>query len=147
MSFIQHDLNSYCWFSPQSLHDQTFTVESDIWTFGVTLWEMFAMKRPFHCSLTGQVLSENEVNTSLTLVCYLSWYKGICEVWVCYHLISWDINVVGKQSECRKKNNFTASNSIYLQLAIVGVFIVQLDISCTVKTWSAWFEALFFTKC
>ncbi|XP_078351977.1 uncharacterized protein LOC144636662 isoform X2 [Oculina patagonica] len=53
--------HGYCWFSPQSLLDHTFNVESDIWSFGVTLWEMLAMKRPFHCSLTEQVLTEKEV--------------------------------------------------------------------------------------
>lgn len=86
--FFQHDFYSYCWFSPLSLRNHTFTEESDIWTFGVTLWEMFAMKRPFHCSLTGKVLLEEEVHLLLNsqkikVYLHVRWrYQCSTRVWM-----------------------------------------------------------------
>ncbi|PFX18599.1 Epidermal growth factor receptor [Stylophora pistillata] len=54
--------HSYCWWSPQALLNNEFSKESDIWSFGVTVWELFAMKRPYHSSFTGDiVLSLEEV--------------------------------------------------------------------------------------
>lgn len=52
---------SYCWFSPLALENGAFNFEDDIWSFGMTLWEMLTMKKPYHCSLTNQVLDKNQV--------------------------------------------------------------------------------------
>ena len=53
---------SYCWFSPLSLQSHSFVKKSDVWAFGVTVWEMFVMKKPFHCNLEDRVLTKEEVN-------------------------------------------------------------------------------------
>lgn len=55
---IRHD---YCWYSPTSLQFGKFTAKDDIWSFGMTLWEMLIMKKPYHCSLTNQVLDKDQV--------------------------------------------------------------------------------------
>ena len=55
---IRHD---YCWYSPNSLQRGKFTAKDDIWSFGMTLWEMLIMKKPYHCSLTNQILDKDQV--------------------------------------------------------------------------------------
>lgn len=58
---------SYCWFSPLSLQSHSFDKKSDVWAFGVTVWEMFVMKKPFHCNLEDRVLTRDEVNIFLVI--------------------------------------------------------------------------------
>ena len=58
---------SYCWFSPLSLQSHSFVKKSDVWAFGVTVWEMFVMKKPFHYSLEERVLTREEVNIFLVM--------------------------------------------------------------------------------
>ena len=61
------DRFSYCWFSPLSLQSHSFDKKSDVWAFGVTVWEMFVMKKPFHCNLEDRVLTRKEVNIFLVI--------------------------------------------------------------------------------
>ena len=58
---------SHCWFSPLSLQSHSFVKKSDVWAFGVTVWEMFVMKKPFHCNLEERVLTREEVNIFLVM--------------------------------------------------------------------------------
>ncbi|XP_048586745.1 uncharacterized protein LOC5516063 isoform X2 [Nematostella vectensis] len=44
-------LNSHCWYALEILpdpHRSEFTHKSDVWSLGVSIWEMFTLRRPFH---------------------------------------------------------------------------------------------------
>ena len=52
------------WMPPESLLYRTFTVESDVWSFGIVLWEIFTFGRqPWF------QMSNHEVCTSITCIC------------------------------------------------------------------------------
>jgi len=37
-----------CWLAPETLKENTFTKATDIWSYGITLWEMFSFaKTPY----------------------------------------------------------------------------------------------------
>jgi len=35
------------WMSPEALNERQYSVYSDVWSFGITMWEIFARKDPF----------------------------------------------------------------------------------------------------
>ena len=42
------------WMSPESISFGRFTLESDIWSYGVVLWEIFSFGIQPYCGLTNE---------------------------------------------------------------------------------------------
>ena len=50
------------WYAPECLKQQMFAKASDIWSFGVTMWEIFSFgKKPEYKGPNGQTLNLIEI--------------------------------------------------------------------------------------
>ena len=54
------------WMAPESLFDGIFTMQTDVWAFGVTLWEIFTFGQIPYPTLTNMEVLE-AVRNSYTL--------------------------------------------------------------------------------
>ena len=60
------------WMPPESVLYGKFTVESDIWAFGVLLWETFTFGQQPYFGLDNEEVSENGTSLQNTVEPYLS---------------------------------------------------------------------------
>ena len=58
--FLKIEPNSkvpYSWYPPEALKNKLFCIKSDVWTFGITLWEIFSFgERPWSNLSSKQVI-------------------------------------------------------------------------------------------
>lgn len=61
------------WMPPESLLYRTFTVESDVWSFGVVLWEIFTYGRQPWYELSNHEVCKNFI------VDFVNYFKPSCK--------------------------------------------------------------------
>ncbi|XP_061655750.1 protein-tyrosine kinase 2-beta-like isoform X2 [Phyllopteryx taeniolatus] len=72
------------WMAPESINFRRFTVASDVWMFGVCVWEIFSMGRqPFLWLENGQVITQLESGVRLPkpLLCPPAVYSLLTSCW------------------------------------------------------------------
>ena len=47
------------WLAPETLQNQAYTVHSDIWSYGVLLWEIFSLGAQPYTSLTNEQVKDS----------------------------------------------------------------------------------------
>ena len=62
------------WMAPESLRDAIFTEKSDVWSFGVTVWEIFTLGETPYPTMTADELLPH-LNSGLRLQVSLKRFK------------------------------------------------------------------------
>ena len=65
------------WMAPESLERGEWTEKSDVWAFGVTMWEVFS-----NAALPFEYVTSDEVCVCVC-VCVCVWWWWWCEVRFC----------------------------------------------------------------
>ncbi|XP_019734001.1 protein-tyrosine kinase 2-beta-like isoform X1 [Hippocampus comes] len=72
------------WMAPESINFRRFTIASDVWMFGVCVWEIFSMgQQPFLWLENGQVITQLESGVRLPkpLLCPPTLYSMLTSCW------------------------------------------------------------------
>lgn len=73
------------WYPPESIREKVFSIKSDVWAFGITVWEIFSFgEQPWSNMTAAQILqkidSENK-RLSIPYMCSKEFYKTINLCW------------------------------------------------------------------
>jgi serine/threonine protein kinase len=73
------------WYAPESIRHKLFSVKSDVWAFGVTLWEVFSLcEQPWPHLSAAEILNKLEFESkrlSQPYLCSRSFYRVILSCW------------------------------------------------------------------
>lgn len=65
------------WMAPESTFQGIYTMKSDVWAYGILLWEVFSLGSLCHIKTTKQIQSSTTNNTSCFLSIGVTPYPGI----------------------------------------------------------------------
>lgn len=61
-------LHHFRWMAPESLYDDIFSVKSDVWSFGVLIWEVVTLgSTPYPGLSAGDVMRKVSLHTILSI--------------------------------------------------------------------------------
>lgn len=73
------------WYAPESIRHKLFSSKSDVWAFGVTLWECFSLcESPWPHLSAGEILAKLENQSkrlSQPYLCSRSFYRVLMSCW------------------------------------------------------------------
>lgn len=75
------------WYAPECIRHKLFSSKSDVWSFGVTLWECFALcEQPWPHLSAAQILAKldaqpKKIRLSQPYLCSRSFYRVLMSCW------------------------------------------------------------------
>lgn len=73
------------WYAPESIRHKLFSSKSDVWSFGVTLWECFSLcEQPWPYLTAADILNKLETESkrlSQPYLCSRSFYRVLMSCW------------------------------------------------------------------
>lgn len=73
------------WMAPESLMERIYTVKSDVWSFGVLMWEIVTLGNTPYATMSPQEIPRRLINDGYRLEhpehCHRDLYNTMCYCW------------------------------------------------------------------